>query len=97
MFTWHNLIEFVAVAIGTWLGTRIIQPKDHERAALLSRIATESAALALSMFPNAPWSTLVKEVVAMIAAAAGVPTKNASAIERAAAAALLAVGKRPDA
>lgn len=89
------LIALLATGVGGWIGSRIIRPRDHERAALLSRIATDAAALVVAMFPKASWPELLKAVVDQIAAAAG--TKNRPAIERAAAAALTALGKNPGA
>lgn len=93
---WINqLLGGLALAIGTWLGTRIIKPKDHERAQLLATIAASAAALVVSLNPTATWAQLVKLTVNQIAGAAGVPTNNAAAIERAAAAALTSLGKKP--
>jgi len=90
-----QLLGILALAVGSWLGTRIIQPRDHERAAILSQIATGSAALARAMYPSAPWSTLLEATIKQISAAAGVPTESADAIRRAAAAALSDAGVKP--
>jgi len=98
---WFNVIASLlgaaAVAVGAWIPGRLKKPTDLERADLLAKIASAAAALALSMFPNAKWSELLNFVVQQIAAAAGLPTKNADAIKRAAVQALMERGKTPDA
>lgn len=86
------VIQSVAIIVGAWLAHRIVTPKDHERAELLSRIAGAATALVLANNPNQPWSVLLDLVVREITMAAGVPTKNAGAIKRAAAAALTSAG-----
>lgn len=90
-----GIIGLAATAVGTWLGHRIIQPRDHERAAALEAIAKGAAALVLSLNPTAKWAELLRMVVDQIASAAGLPTRNRDAIERAAAAALIGLGKDP--
>lgn len=90
-------LEALALAAGTWIASRILKPKDHERAALLARIAGAAAAYVVSLNPNRPWAELLKLVVERVASAAGVPTKSSLAIENAAAQALLELGKAPDA
>lgn len=91
-----SLILAAAVAAGSWIGTRIIKPKDHERAQLLSAIGSAAAALVVAAAPpTASWPTLLEQVVRQISTAAGLPTRNAQAIERAAAAALTQLGKNP--
>jgi hypothetical protein len=96
---WSNvlgpLVGLVATALGGWIATRITAPKDHDRAALLSRIAEEAAALVYSLNPNAAWADMLRDVVARIASAAGLPTSSAQAIENAAASALIKLGKSP--
>jgi len=87
------IIGILATGLGTWLGSRIIQPRDHDRAQALTEIAKGGAALVVSLFPKADWPTLLKAVVDQISASAG--TTNRSAIERAAASALTALGKNP--
>lgn len=89
-------IELFATALGGWLLHRISKPRDHDRAALLALIAKDVAAFVVSMFPNKTWAELLQLVVQRIAASAGLPTKNAQAIENAAAAALIALGKAPN-
>lgn len=92
-----QILGVAALALGTWLARRLTQPTDLQRAELLAQIAASAAALAVSMFPNAKWAELLKFVVQQIAGAAGLPTKNADAIQRAAAKALMDLGKAPDA
>ena len=87
----QNLILTAAVGLGGWIATRIKKPSDKDRAEHLSLIAAEAAALVVSLYPNASWSDLLARVVAQIADAAGVPTGNSQAIQRAATAALSAV------
>jgi len=94
-FDLGSLIGLAATILGTWIGTRIIRPRDHDRAAALDSIARGAAALVISLNPTAKWAELVKAVVQQIAAAAGVPTSNKDAIERAASAALAGLGKTP--
>lgn len=84
--------QSIALLVGAWLAHRIATPKDHERAELLSRIAEASAALVVATNPGKPWADLLQLVVREISSAAGVPTNNAQAIRRAAAAALNKVG-----
>ena len=83
----------LAVSFGHWLGSKIKSPTDAERATILEKIADGAAALVVAMNPKANWTDLLKSVVQAIEAAAGVPTKDAGAIERAAAAALTKLGK----
>jgi hypothetical protein len=90
-----QLGSLALAAVGAWIGSRIIKPTDKQRAEHLSRIAVEAAALCVSLYPGRAWPELVKLVVDAITKAAGVPTTNAQAIERAAAAALLSVGVKP--
>lgn len=92
-----TIVGLVATAVGTWLGTRIIKPKDKDRAELLDRIADGCAALILSLYPDKPWAELIRMVIQRISGAAGVPTQSAVAIENAAAGALRRLGKEPGA
>ncbi len=92
----HPAIELVATAVGAWLLHRLRKPSDHQRAELLALIAKESAAFLVAMYPSKPWAELLQLLVQRIAAAAGLPTKNAQAIENAAASALRELGKSPD-
>ena len=90
-----TIVGLLATAVGGWLGSRIIRPRDHERAWALDAIARGAAALVISLNPAAKWADLLKRVVEQISASAGVPTTNKDAIERAASAALLDRGKNP--
>jgi uncharacterized membrane protein len=94
-FDLGSLVGLAATLLGTWLGTRFLKPKDHDRALLLEKIAEGAAALVVATFPTASWATLLQNVVTQVAKAAGLPTQNGDAIERAAAAALLKLGKAP--
>jgi hypothetical protein len=79
----------LAILAGAWIHARIsAKPNDAQRAELLSRIASEAAATALALFPKSDVTTLVAQVVKIIAASSGVPTTNATVIERAAYAAV---------
>lgn len=89
------VVGLVATIVGGWIAHRYTSPSDHERATLLSRIAEDAAAVIVAFNPNAPWADMLRDLVARINAAAGVPTKNATAIENAATAALLKLGKTP--
>jgi hypothetical protein len=99
-FNFGSLLPFLsplllglAVSAGHWLGSKIKNPTDAERAAILEKIADGAAALVVALNPKANWTDLLKAVVQAIEAAAGVPTSNSAAIERAAAAALSKLGK----
>jgi len=89
-FDLGGIVGLVATVLGGWLGTRIIRPRDHDRAHALDAIARGAAALMVSLNPNAKWAELLQLTVNSISTAAGVPTTNKDAIERAAAAALAA-------
>jgi hypothetical protein len=90
-----SIVLAAATIVGTWLGTRIIRPRDHERAVILDTIARGAAAIVVSLNPGAKWADLLASVVNNIASSASVPTKSRDAIERAAASALAGLGKRP--
>lgn len=93
---WLSIVQLIASvavpALGAWLIKKYKTPTDLERATLLSHIAEAAAALVVSLNPKADWATLLQQVVAQIASAAGLPTNNMAAINRAAAAALMKVG-----
>jgi len=92
-FDLGSIIGLAATILGTWIGSRIIRPRDHDRAAALDAIAQGAAALVISLNPGAKWAELLKSVVQQIAAAPGVPTRNKDAIERAAARALIILNR----
>jgi hypothetical protein len=94
-FDLGSIVGLIATVAGLWLGTRIIKPRDHERAAALDAIAKGATALVISLNPTAKWAELIKQIVSTISSSAGLPTANKDAIERAAAAALVAAGKAP--
>lgn len=85
---WTYALQAVGTIVGTVLALRIIKPDDAKRAELLARIANDAAALVVAMYPTKPWADMLRLVIEAITKAAGVPTKNAAAIERAAASAL---------
>lgn len=91
----YPVITAVAVVLGGWIARRITSPRAHERAQLLAQIAGDAAALVVATHPKMGWAQLLAEVVRVVSAAAGVPTRNAGAIERAAAGALRTAGKSP--
>ncbi len=96
MLAWiGTALAAAATLFGGWLGTRIVTPKDHERAALVAVIASGAAALVVSMYPGKPWAELLELIVRQIEASAGLPTRNTTAIKQAAAKALAALGKPP--
>ena len=102
MWSWlnpviHGLLPLVYVAAAGWIAQHITKPTDLDRAKLLSIIANAVAAYVLSLNPGAVWADLLRDVIQGISSAAGLPTRNAQAIERAAIAALIAHGKAPDA
>lgn len=96
---WLNIVNLVATVaipiLGGWLIKKLKTPTDLERAALLEKIAEAAAALVVAMNPKADWATLLQAVIQQIASAAGLPTNNQAAINRAAAAALTKLGKAP--
>ncbi len=93
---WLGIVQLVAgiavPVIGAWFVKKFKTPTDLERAQLLAHIAEAAAALVVSLNPKADWATLLQQVVAQIAGAAGLPTSNASAINRAATLALMKAG-----
>lgn len=90
-----NSILGIVITIGLGLLHQAIKtPKDHERAALLTRLADDAAAVCLSVAPDAPWAQLVAEIVARLKAA-GAPTSNDTVLQKAATAALVRVKGLP--
>lgn len=96
---WGGLLNVVIAGAGLWIANTLAKSHSNgasvQRAVLLEKIAAAAASLVVSLYPAAPWAVLLEQVVARIAAAAGLPTQNADAIERAAAAALTSLGKNP--
>jgi hypothetical protein len=87
-----TLVPLVTLGVGSWVASRIVKPRDHERAQHLANIASDAVALVLANNPTASWATLLADAVRQISTAAGVPTNNAAAIQRAAAGALAKAG-----
>jgi hypothetical protein len=96
---WQELVSpvigLLATGVGAWIAHRFTQPRDHERAVLLTRIAEDAAAVIVAFNPRATWPDLLRDLVQRISTAAGVPTRNLTAIENAATAALMKLGKAP--
>lgn len=96
---WLEVLKSVAIIlapiVGAWIGHRYTTPTDLERATLLAQIAKDAASVVVSFNPSAPWADLLRDLIARISSAAGLPTRNLTAIENAATAALQALGKSP--
>jgi hypothetical protein len=95
MHLWDLLKPFVLPVAGVvaallhgWL---VKSPSDQERAAHLAQMAHDAAAWVVAFFPALPEKDLIQKIVDTLAAAAGVPTTNPQALERAAAGALSAI------
>lgn len=73
--------------IGLWIAHRVSKPRDHERAELIARIASDAAALAVRLFPNSPIDDQIARVIEDLRRASGLTT-NASVLKRAATAAV---------
>ncbi len=82
------LVGLVATGVGAWIVRQLKKPSDLERAQLLEAIATDAAALVVTLYPGRPWAELLQLVIQQISTAAGLSTRNAQAIQRAAASAL---------
>lgn len=88
------LVSTIIHGIFAW---RRNKPTDADRAALLAQIAQDAAAFVIAAFPGKPWAELLAEIVRRMLALPGIPTRNAQAIENAASAALMKLGKSPNA
>ena len=86
------LVGLIATGVGGWIAHRFSSPSDHQRAALLAQIAADAAAAVYANNPTNAYAEMLRDVVARISSAAGVPTTNATAIENAAAGALVRLG-----
>ncbi len=82
------LVGLIATGVGAWIARHIKKPTDLERAQLLEKIATDAAALVVTMYPGKPWAELLTLVIQQVSTAAGLSTRNAQAIQRAASTAL---------
>jgi len=91
------LVQVGTLALGSVIAAALHTSKDHARAASLSIIANEAAALVTLANPNANWSQLLSQTIAQISNASGLPTQNEQAITRAATAALANKGLKPNA
>lgn len=92
----YLLLWWLWAAAVVWLIYRRLElTRDMHRAVLLTRMADETAAFVVGMNPRAPFAVLLDLVVKQLAAAAGVPTRNLGALQRAAAAALARFNKLP--
>lgn len=92
-------VPIVGLALALWVSHRISRAADHQaeahRAVTLSAIASDAAALVSTLVPAAtPVAHLIEQTVAEMSGAAGLPTTNPKAIERAAAGAVAEL-KRP--
>lgn len=98
MGSWFGpVMGILSLVIGGWFAKKVVTPKDHERAVLLNTIAKGAVSIIVAAFPKADWAKLLELSVDAISRAAGVPTQNTEAINRAAAAALTEMGKNPNA
>lgn len=68
---------------------------DAERAALLTTLAQDTAAMIVAAFPGKPWADLVNLIIQRLLGMPGVPTQNRQALEGAASSALMRMGKVP--
>ena len=92
-----QLIGLAVVIIGSWFARKITTPTAQQRAQHLAQIAADAAALVVSLYPSASWSTLLENTVQALISAAGLGITNRQALERAAAGALARLGKVPGA
>jgi hypothetical protein len=86
------LLNLLTLGIGGLIVRALHTPKDHERAAELSQIAGDVAALVKLQNPGKDWATLLQLVIKQISQQSGLPTTNEGAIARAAAGGLVAAG-----
>lgn len=93
---WKTLVLPLAGLVGAllhgWLSNR---PTDQERALHLAQMAHDAAALVSMTFPTLPEKDLIAKVVEQLASAAGVPTVDAGALQRAAAGAISELKAKP--
>jgi len=86
------IVGLAATVVGAITAHRITAPKDHERAALLAQLADDAAAFVVAANPKAAWADMLRDTINRISVGAGVPTRSATALENAAAAALVRQG-----
>lgn len=89
---WPAITNFAALVIGGWIARGLNKTKAHQRAELLSTIARGAAALIVNAYPGRTWAELLAATVQKILDAAGLPTADPHAVERAAAEALASLG-----
>lgn len=98
-FDWLSIINIVAQlavpVLGAWILKKLTGPVELARAQQLALIAKSAAALVVSLNPKGEWALLLQQVIAQISNAAGLPTSNVAAIQRAAALALTEAGVSP--
>lgn len=68
---------------------------DYARALLLKLVARDAALLVIAMNPRATWAELLAAVIQQMLSSGDPPTTNATAVQRAAVAALIEAGKTP--
>jgi hypothetical protein len=81
------LYQAALPVVGLWIAHRLTKPRDHDRAALIARIASDAAALAVHLFPYWTVDDLVARVVEDLRRASGL-TGNELVLKRAAVAAV---------
>lgn len=81
--------------IGLLISRSLHTTAQHKRAEHLSIIANAAAAIVLAKNPSDSWRNLLASTIAELSNAAGLPTQNADAIKREAAAALTRAGVKP--
>lgn len=90
-FDWNMLLS-VLVIVGTGIiHAAIRKPSDVDRARLIATLADDAAAVVVDLSGNAPWASLLRDTIARLTSL--VPGENGQAIERAATAALVRLGK----
>lgn len=85
------LIPSACGMVAAWIHAYIVAPRHQERVAraeLLAKIANDAAAYVLLNNPRSVPAAMLADVVSRINGAAGLPTTDSGAIQRAAAGAL---------
>lgn len=92
-----NIVTTLVIpALGLLIHKAVKTSNDAQRAVSLSKIAEGIAAIVVIQNPNASWAILVQNVVEQLKVAPNNTTSsNPSALNRAAAAALIATGVKP--
>ena len=92
----NAFVPTIALMLGGFIAHRFASPKDHEQAKHLAIVAGQLAAVLVIAQPNASWAQLVQQLVNQISDAAGLSAVAQADVLRAAQAALVAAGKRPE-